>query len=105
MKFSRQLMKWTAVAAVGAALAAAAAMAGPPPEDPGWIGLPHCTVPKVGGMQLTAARRLLTSERCGTYRQPLYRRSTAATNSLLMQVPEAGTHLAPGTKILLVVAR
>jgi beta-lactam-binding protein with PASTA domain len=32
------------------------------------------------------------------------RRSTARRNSVLTEVPEAGTHLAPGTKILLIVS-
>jgi hypothetical protein len=105
MRFSRQILKWTAVAAVVGALAAPAALGGAPPEDPGWIGLPHCTVPNVQGIQMSAAKRVLKSARCGTYKKAMFKRSIAAPNSVLIEVPEAGTHLAPGTKVLLIVAR
>jgi hypothetical protein len=105
MRFSRQITTWTTIAAVAAAFAATAAYAGGPPEDPGWIGLPHCTVPSIEGMQMTVAKRMLRSARCGTYKQPLRIRSTAAVNSVITQVPAAGTDLAPGTKVLLIVAR
>ncbi len=54
---------------------------------------------------MTVANRFLKSARCGTYKRPLRKRSTAAPNSVITEVPEAGTHLAPGTKILLIVAR
>lgn len=105
MRFSRQMLKWAAVAAVAGALAAPAAFAGAPPEDPGWVGLPHCVVPSIDGMQLSAAKRVLKHELCGTYKRPLRSRSTAAPNTVLTVVPETGTHLAPHTKVLLIVAR
>jgi PASTA domain len=105
MRFSRQMLTWTAVAAVGAALAASVAQGGAPPADPGWDGLPHCTVPNIQGLQLGNAKKVLKAQLCGTYKQPLRRRSTAAPNSVITVVPEPGTQLAPGTKILLVVAR
>ena len=47
--------------------------------------------------------RTLRRERCGVY-APMRRRSTARRNSVLTEVPDAGTHLAPGTKILLIVS-
>jgi len=104
MRSSRdQLMKWTALVAVVGAVAATAAQAGGPPADPGWIGLPHCAVPNVEGLQLVTAKRTLRRERCGVM-APMRRRSTARRNSVLTEVPEAGTHLAPGTKILLIVS-
>ncbi len=105
MRFSRQMVKWAAAAAVLGALAVPAAQAGGPPEDPGWEGLPHCTVPDIQGMQMTVAKRVLKSALCGTYKKPMRKRSLAAPNSVLIEVPAAGTHLAPGTKILLIVAR
>jgi PASTA domain len=105
MRFSRQMLKWTAVAAVVGALAAPAALGGAPPEDPGWVGLPHCTVPDVQGAQLSVAKRVLKSARCGTYKKAMFKRSTAAPNSVLTELPEAGSELAPGTKVLLIVAR
>jgi hypothetical protein len=99
-----RLMKWMALAGVGAAVAATSAQAGGPPADPGWLGLPHCTVPKIEGMQLTAARKKLHGSLCGAF-APLRRRSTAARNTVLTAVPSEGTVLAPGTKVLLIVAR
>ncbi len=105
MKSSRRtrLMIWTALAVATGAVAVSAAQGGGPPADPGWIGLPHCAVPDVEGLQLAVARRTLRRERCGVY-APMRRRSTARRNSVLTEVPDAGTHLAPGTKILLIVS-
>ena len=53
------LIKWTAVLGACAAVAATSAQAGGPPADPGWAGLPHCTVPKIEGTLLTSARTKL----------------------------------------------
>jgi beta-lactam-binding protein with PASTA domain len=36
---------------------------------------------------------------------PIRQRSTAARNTVLVSVPEAGTILAPGTKVLLIVSK
>jgi beta-lactam-binding protein with PASTA domain len=97
-------MKWMAVVGAGAAVAAASAQAGGPPADPGWLGVPHCTVPNIEGKQLAAARKSLHGSLCGVM-APMRRRSAAARNTVLTAVPEAGTILAPGTKVLLIVAR
>jgi PASTA domain len=105
MRLSRQMIKWGAAAAVAGALAVPAAQAGAPPEDPGWEGLPHCTVPDIQGVQMTVAKRVLKSALCGTYKKPMRKRSVAAPNTVLTAVPAAGTQLAPGTKVLLIVSR
>jgi hypothetical protein len=99
-----RLMKLSSLLAVGAALAATSAQAGHPPEDPGWESLPHCTVPATEGMQLASARKALRSSLCGSY-APLRRRAPAARNTVLISIPEAGTILAPRTKVLLIVSR
>ncbi len=106
MKASRhtRLMKWMAVVGAGAAVAATAAQAGGPPPDPGWLGVPHCTVPNIEGKQLAAARKSLHGSLCGVM-APMRRRSVAARNTVLTALPQAGTILAPGTKVLLIVAR
>ena len=107
MKASRhtRLMKWMAVVgAVRAAVAATSAQAGGPPPDPGWLGVPHCTVPNIEGKQLAAARKSLHRSLCGVM-APMRWRSVAARNTVLTALPEAGTILAPGTKVLLIVAR
>src|SRR5262249_15569274 len=68
MKASRhtRFVKWMALVGVGAAVAATSAQAGQPPADPGWDGLPHCTVPSIEGMQLSSARKSLHKALCGT---------------------------------------
>ena len=106
MKASRhtRLMKWMALVGAGAALAATSAQAGGPPPDPGWLGVPHCTVPNIEGKQLAAARKSLHSSLCGVM-APMRRRSVAARNTVVTALPQAGTILAPGTKVLLIVAR
>ena len=106
MKASRhtRLMKWMALVGAGAALAATSAQAGGPPPDPGWLGVPHCTVPNIEGKQLAAARKSLRGSLCGVM-APMRRRSVAARNTVLTALPQAGTILAPGTKVLLIVAR
>ena len=106
MKASRhtRLMKWMALVGAGAALAATSAQAGGPPPDPGWLGVPHCTVPNIEGKQLAAARKSLHSSLCGVM-APMRRRSVAARNTVLTALPQAGTILAPRTKVLLIVAR
>ena len=98
------LLKWTAVVGACAAVAATSAQAGGPPADPGWAGLPHCTVPNIEGKLLAAARKSLRGSLCGVM-APLRKRSTAARNTVLTAVPQAGTQLAPGTKVLLIVAK
>ena len=100
---SLRYLSWTAVAAACGAIAATAAQAGGPPPDPGWIGLPHCTVPDVEGVPLAAAKKRLRGALCGVL-QPMRRRSAAARNTVLVELPEAGTHLAPRTQVLLIVS-
>lgn len=100
-----RLLKWTAVLGACAAVAATSAQAGGPPPDPGWAGIPHCTVPRIEGKQLAAARKALHSSLCGVM-APLRRLSkTAARDTVLTAVPQAGTQLAPGTQVLLIVAK
>ena len=99
-----RLMKGSALLAVAAAVAATSAQAGVPPEDPGWEGLPHCTVPTIEGTLLANARKSLRSSLCGVM-APIRKRSAAVRNTVLVSVPEAGTILAPGTKVLLIVSR
>ena len=107
MKASRhtRLMKWMAVVGAGAAVAATSAQAGGPPPDPGWLGVPHCTVPNIEGKQLAAARKSLHGSLCGVMSPPLRKRSSAARNTVLTAIPKAGTVLAPGTKVLLIVSK
>jgi hypothetical protein len=107
MKSSRntRLLKWMALVGIGAALAATSAQAGGPPADPGWLALPHCTVPNIEGMKLAGARKKLHGSLCGVMAPPLRKRSSAARNTVLIAAPEAGTILAPGTKVLLTVSR
>jgi hypothetical protein len=107
MKSSRHnhLFKLTALAAVGAALAATSAQAGAPPADPGWELFPHCTVPQIEGTLLGSAKKELVGSLCGYINAPVRTRSAAARNTVLVSVPEAGTILAPGTKVLLIVSK
>jgi hypothetical protein len=106
MKASRhtRLLKWTALVGACAAVAATSAQAGGPPADPGWEGIPHCTVPHIEGKQLAVARKSLRGALCGVM-TPLRKRSTAARNTVLSAIPAEGTTLAPGTKVLLTVAK
>ena len=106
MKASRhtRLVKWMALVGIGAAVAATSAQAGGPPADPGWLALPHCTVPNIEGTQLANARKRLHGALCGVM-APMRKRSAAARNTVLTATPEPGTILAPRTKVLLIVAR
>jgi hypothetical protein len=108
MKASRhtRLLKCSALVAVVAAVAATSAQAGTgdPGTDIGWELFPHCTVPAIEGTQLAAARKALRGSLCGSM-APLRKRSAAARNTVLVSIPEAGTILAPGTKILLIVSK
>jgi hypothetical protein len=92
-------------ALVLAATATAAASADPePPEDPGWTGVPHCTVPRVKGLPVAKAKTRLTSARCGVgfvVRQ----RSTVKKGAVIYPLPKAGSILAPQTAVDLYVSR
>jgi hypothetical protein len=98
------LIKWTVVLGACAAVAATSAQAGGPPADPGWAGIPHCTVPKIEGTLLTSAKTKLHGSLCGSL-APMRVASKAARNTVLTVIPQAGTQLAPGTKVLLIVAK
>jgi hypothetical protein len=98
------LIKWTAVLGACGAVAATSAQAGGPPADPGWAGIPHCTVPKIEGTLLTSAKTKLHGSLCGSL-APMRLASKAARNTVLTVIPQAGTQLAPGTKVLLIVAK
>ena len=74
-----------------------------PPEDPGVTGIPHCTVPAVRGVQLAAAKRRVTGARC-TVSGVVRKRSTVAKGRVTSVVPRAGTILAQGTGVLLLVS-
>jgi len=103
MKSSR-LLRWTALVGVAGALAATSAQAGGPPADPGWGAFPHCTVPTIEGALLATAKKKLHRSLCGVM-APMRRRAAAARNTVLSSIPEAGTQLAPGTEVLLIVAK
>ena len=96
---------FVAVAALAAGVAVAAVRADPePPEDPGWVGVPHCTVPKVKGLPVAKAKSRLTNARCGVgfvVRQ----RSTVKKGAVIYPLPKAGSILAPQTEVDLYVSR
>jgi beta-lactam-binding protein with PASTA domain len=74
-----------------------------PPEDPGVVGVPHCTVPGVRGMQLATAKRRVTRARC-TVTAVMRKHSSVRRGRVALVVPRAGTVLAEGTGVLLVVS-
>jgi beta-lactam-binding protein with PASTA domain len=74
-----------------------------PPEDPGVAGVPHCTVPAVRGVQLAAAKRRVLKARC-TVSGVMRKRSSIAKGRVALVAPRAGTILAEGTGVLLVVS-
>jgi len=88
-----------------AACAAAVASAAPePPQDPGWVGVPHCTVPNVRGLPLAKAKTRMSGARCGVgivFRQ----RSTVKKGAVIYPLPKAGSILAPQTEVDLYVSR
>jgi PASTA domain len=102
MTRTHRLIGLAGIAVATATVAAGVSSAQPP--DPGWVGIPHCSVPNVTGLQLTAAKRKLVSARC----RPGFitrKRSSAKKNRVILQVPIAGTQCAPKTEIDLQVSR
>jgi len=102
----RRLRTWTIAAATVMAAAAigGTALADDPPPDPGWTGVPHCNVPAVHGLGVTAAKRKLISARCGVG-YVTRRRSSAKKGRVIFVVPKEGSVLAPGTQVDLFVSR
>jgi len=74
-----------------------------PPEDPGVTGSAHCTVPAVRGAQLADAKRRVLKARCGIS-GVMSKRSSTRKGRVVLVVPRAGTVLATGTGVLLVVS-
>jgi PASTA domain-containing protein len=74
-----------------------------PPEDPGVTGIPHCTVPAVRGVQLAAAKRRVLGARCSVS-AVMRKRSSVRKGRVASVVPRAGTVLAEGTGVILIVS-
>lgn len=74
-----------------------------PPDDPGWAGIAHCTVPSVRGAQLADAKRRVRKARCGIS-EVMRKHSSTKKGRVVLVVPKAGTVLAEGTGVLLVVS-
>jgi hypothetical protein len=92
-----------AVAAAAAPTAPARSFDPGPPEDPGVAGIPHCTVPAVRGVQLVAAKRRVSGARC-TVSAVMRRHSSVRKGRVASVVPRAGTVLAEGTGVVLIVS-
>lgn len=90
---------------LAAATAAAVASAEPePPQDPGWVGVPHCTVPNVKGLPLAKAKTRLSGARC-VVGFIVRQRSTVKKGAVIYPLPKAGSLLAPQTAVDLYVSR
>ena len=74
-----------------------------PPEDPGVVGIPHCTVPAVRGLQLAVAKRRVLGARCSVS-AVMRKRSSVRKGRVTSVVPRAGTVLAEGTGVVLIVS-
>jgi hypothetical protein len=93
-----------AVALAAAPTAPARGLDPGPPEDPGVTGIPHCTVPGVRGVPLATAKRRVTGARCTVSGVMRKRSSSVAKGRVVSLVPRAGTVLAEGTGVLLMVS-
>jgi PASTA domain len=102
MTRSRKLVGLVAIA--GAAAAAVAGVSSAQGNDPGWGGIPHCTVPNLNRVQLSVAKRRLVAARCGVG-LITRKRSHVAKGRVLLQVPAPGTEMAPGTDVDLTVSK
>jgi PASTA domain len=92
------------VVALAAAPAAPAGSLDPgPPEDTGVVGIAHCTVPSVRGVQLALAKRRVRAARC-TVSAVMRKHSTVRKGRVTSVVPGAGAILAEGTGVLLFVS-
>src|SRR6266545_1053605 len=86
--------------AIAKAFGGAAAPTAPPPPPPAR----GCVVPKVTGKPLAKAKKMLAAAHCSTGR---VRRAVSAkvkAGSVISERPQAGTHLASGGKVNLVVS-
>jgi hypothetical protein len=92
-----------AVAAATAPTAPARMLTPGPPEDPGVTGVPHCIVPAVRGVQLAAAKRRIVGARC-TVSTVMRKHSSVRKGRVASVVPRAGTVLAEGTGVVLIVS-
>ncbi len=93
---SRAFAEVDAVLGASPLLAATSAQAGGPPADPGWAGIPHCTVPNIEGTLLTSAEEEAA-------RLPVWKPGAdaagfegGAEHRPARSSPQAGTQLAPG---------
>jgi hypothetical protein len=103
----RRAALWGTTMAAAAALAVASAQAvepavGPPP-DPGVAGIPHCNVPHVRKLPLAVAEKRLTKALCdvGVVTR---KRSKVKRGRVVSAFPTAGSQLAAGTGVDLVVS-
>lgn len=105
---SPQLIGWTALAAVVAVVATAAAQARPnPPDPPGpptTQAVVHCVVPTVRGLRLGVAKAKVVEANCAVGRISR-RHSKVAKGRVVSASPRAGSVLASGWQIRLVVSR
>jgi hypothetical protein len=92
-----------AVAAVTAPAAPAGSLGPGPPEDPGVTAIPHCTVPAVRGVPLAAAKKRVLGARC-TVSAVTRRHAGVRKGRVASVVPRAGTVLADGTGVVLIVS-
>jgi hypothetical protein len=103
----RKLIKVTAATAVAVVAASAAQAAGPTdesPPDPGFAGVPHCTVPAVRGVRLAIAKRKIAGARC-VVGLVARKRSSVKRGRVISATPRAGTQLAAGSQVDLLVSR
>ena len=75
-----------------------------PPPDPGIAGVPHCTVPRVRGLQLRIAKRRLIGAKCEVG-MITRKRSSTKKGGVISSTPAAGTLLALGTRVDLLVSK
>jgi beta-lactam-binding protein with PASTA domain len=98
-----KLLVLVGVVAVAATPTAFGRSSDEPPEDPGVTGIAHCTVPSVRGAQLADAKRRVLKARCGIS-GVMRKRSNTKKGRVVLVVPRAGTVLAQGTGVLIVVS-
>lgn len=77
----------------------------PPPPPGGGGGTPHCVVPRLVGKRLTAARQALAAAHCALGRVRHRHTKRAHRGRVVSQSERAGTRLAAGAKVGVVVGR
>ena len=102
MRGPRRLIGLAAI--LGGATAVAAGVSWAQGNDPGWGGIPHCSVPNVTKVQLRVAKTRLKNARClpGLISRG---RSPVKKGRIYMQVPGPGTQCAPQTQVDLYVSK